>query len=130
MRGMRGMRRIARPLRAALTVLAAFHASQAWSVDAARGQTLYESRCGACHSLDANRVGPAHRGVVGRKAGSVADYDYSAAVGRSTLVWNAQTLDRWLTNPEALIPGQKMSYSVADAADRADIITYLMREAR
>ena len=116
-------------LGAMLIVLAAV-APQARSADATRGQTLYESRCGACHSLDASRIGPAHRGVVGRKAGSVVDYDYSAAVKKSTLVWNAQTLDRWLTNPEAVIAGQKMGYSVADAADRADIIAYLTRESR
>ena len=50
------------------------------AADAARGRELYETRCIACHSIDANRVGPAHRGVFGRKAGSVRDYDYSPAV--------------------------------------------------
>ena len=63
--------------------------------DAANGKALYESRCIACHSIDASRVGPAHRGVVGRKAGSVRDYDYSPAVKASRVVWNTQTLDRW-----------------------------------
>ena len=93
--------------------------------NAARGQQPYESRCIACHSIDASRVGPAHRGVVGRKAGSVGDYDYSTAVKASPLVWTPATLDRWLLDPEKTIPGQKMNYTVPDAADRADLIAWL-----
>lgn len=93
--------------------------------DVQRGQELYSSRCVACHSIDANRVGPAHRGVFGRKAGGVAGYDYSAALKKSTVIWNEKTLDQWLTDPEKFIPGQKMGYSVPDAKDRADLIAYL-----
>lgn len=96
--------------------------------DAVRGQTLYESRCIACHSIDANRVGPAHKGVFGRKAGAVAGYAYSDAVKASEIMWDERTLDKWLANPEQLIPGQKMSYSVPEAADRADLIAYLRKE--
>jgi cytochrome c len=93
--------------------------------DARHGQELYESRCIACHSVDDSRVGPAHKGVFGRKAGSVVGYEYSPAVKKSKIVWNEQSLEKWLTNPEGLIPGQKMGYSVSDAADRADLIAYL-----
>jgi cytochrome c len=96
--------------------------------DPGRGAELYEQRCTGCHSLDANRIGPMHRGVVGRKAGSVKEFAYSAALSRSRLTWSEANLDRWLTNPEAVVPGQKMGYSVAEAADRADIIAYLRRE--
>jgi len=93
--------------------------------DAANGATLYASRCIGCHSIDANRVGPAHRGVFGRKAGSVADYAYSPALRKSKVVWGDKTLEQWLANPEKLIPGQKMAYSVPNAQDRADLIAYL-----
>jgi cytochrome c len=93
--------------------------------DAGRGRALYESRCIACHSIDANRVGPAHRGVVGRKAGARKDYDYSAALKQSMLIWDEANLDHWLSDPERTIPGQKMNYQVGDAADRADLIAYL-----
>lgn len=96
--------------------------------DPARGAELYEARCTGCHSLDANRIGPMHRGVVGRKAGSVKDYTYSAALRKSKLTWDEVNLDRWLTNPEALVPGQKMGYSVSEAVDRVDLIAYLRRE--
>jgi len=94
--------------------------------DAARGATLYEQRCGACHAGDNDRVGPRHRGVVGRKAGGVAGYDYSAALKASRLVWNPALLDRWLTDPETVIPGQRMGYRLGSAAERADIVAYLM----
>ena len=98
--------------------------------EAGRGEQLYESRCTACHSLDANRIGPMHRGVFGRKAGSVADFEYSSAVKRSKIVWNEQTLERWLTDPEKLIPGQKMGYQVPDPVDRADIVSFLKKESQ
>ena len=93
--------------------------------DAMRGQQIYESRCIACHSPDANRVGPMHRGVFGRKAGSLADYTYSKALKGADFVWSDQTLDQWLTNPQAFVPGQKMNFKVAKAEDRADLIAYL-----
>jgi cytochrome c len=101
-----------------------------WSSDgdganAERGKELYESRCIGCHSIDANRIGPMHQGVFGRKAGSVSDFEYSKSVKKSKIVWNDKTLDAWLTNPEKLIPGQKMGYQLDDAADRAAIIAYL-----
>jgi cytochrome c len=99
--------------------------SPAHCADAVRGKQLYESRCIGCHSLDENRAGPAHRGLFGRKAGSVEGFEYSDAVKKSKVIWDERTLDRWLANPEKLIPGQKMGFSVSAPADRADIIEYL-----
>ena len=93
--------------------------------DAVHGEELYNSRCVACHSPDANRVGPRHRGVVGRRAGSVADFNYSKALKGSDVVWDEQTLDRWLANPEAFIPGQRMNFRVSQPEDRADLIAFL-----
>jgi cytochrome c len=93
--------------------------------DALKGKALYESRCTACHSLDHSRIGPAHRGVFGRHVAQVAGFDYSPALRRAHVVWNAKSLDRWLINPEAFIPGQKMGYTVPDGQDRADIIAFL-----
>ncbi len=101
--------------------------SVALAADAERGRTLYESRCVACHSLDGNRAGPSHRGVFGRMAGTVPGYAYSPALRDARLVWGAASLDRWLVNPEALVPGQRMNYSISDAGERADLIAYLRR---
>src|SRR5471030_1772522 len=93
--------------------------------NAVRGETLYQSRCVACHSIEYNGVGPAHKGVFNRKVGSQTGYTYSAALQASTVVWNDATLDKWLTNPEKFIPGQKMGFMVPSAQDRADLIAYL-----
>lgn len=93
--------------------------------DAVRGARLYESRCGACHDPDAHRIGPAHRGVFGRRAGSAAGFDYSPALRASPVVWDERTLDAWLADPERVVPGQAMGFRVDDAHDRADLIAYL-----
>lgn len=93
--------------------------------DAARGGALYQQRCGACHSLDANRIGPSHRGVFGRQSASVPGYQYSAALRRLNVRWDAATLDRWLANPTAMAPGTAMGVATPSAQDRADIIAYL-----
>ena len=92
--------------------------------DAARGAKVYQD-CMICHTLDQNEIGPRHRDVFGRKAGSVAGYDYSAALKASGIVWDETTLDKWLTGPPALVPGTKMMFSVDDAQDRADVIAFL-----
>jgi cytochrome c len=97
------------------------------SGDAARGEILYQG-CMDCHSIDKNDVGPMHRGVVGRRAGIIAGYGYSKALRNSGLTWDEPTLDRWLTDPGALVPGTKMFYNVQSPQDRADIIAYLKRQ--
>ena len=101
-------------------VLPAAHAA-----DAAHGKDLYETYCTGCHSPDRNRVGPAHRGVFGRRAGGAPGYAYSPALASSSVTWTSETLDAWLRDPEKLIPGQKMGFSLADAAERQDVIAYL-----
>lgn len=95
--------------------------------DPVRGKTVYQV-CMACHSLDEDDVGPRHRGVVGRRAGSIEGYPYSPALRSSGLVWNAANLDRWLTNPQALVPGAKMFFAMPNAQDRADVIAYLTEQ--
>lgn len=105
--------------------LALAAAQTAAGQDAGRGELLYEQRCGACHSLDADRVGPRHRGVFGRPVGRVPGYAYSPALQAAQAVWTAANLDAWLADPERLFPGQRMGYAVPLAADRADIVAYL-----
>lgn len=100
-------------------------AAPALAGDPVHGQELYESRCVACHSPDANRVGPKHRAIVGRVSGTVPDYTYSKALKAAQVTWDEQSLDEWLTNPQAFIPGQKMNFRVDDPVDRADLIAYL-----
>lgn len=101
------------------------HGNAVVAGDSARGKALYESRCTACHSLDHSRIGPAHRSVFGRHVAQVHGFDYSPALQRSSVIWTAQSLDRWLANPETFIPGQRMGYSLPDPTERADIIAFL-----
>lgn len=96
--------------------------------DAERGAKVYQD-CMLCHSLDKNGFGPRHRGVFGRKAAALPDYDYSPALKASNLTWDEPTLDKWLTDPSALVPGTKMIFSVDDAQDRADVIAFLKEKA-
>ncbi len=97
--------------------------------DAARGETLYQA-CQDCHSLDKNDVGPRHRGVFGRRAASLPDYDYSDALKSANIVWNEETLDKWLTDPQAVAPGAKMFFHLDNPQDRADVIAYLRERAK
>ena len=108
----------------ALTCLAVL-TTQAGADEALDGKALYEARCGGCHALETDRTGPHHAGVFGRKAGSVAGFTYSPALAGSRIVWNEVTLERWLRDPEALIPGQRMNVRVSDPAERRAIIGYL-----
>ena len=95
--------------------------------DAVYGASLYKLQCTICHSADYNGIGPLHKGVFGRMAGQVAGFAYSPALKGSKLVWDEATLDRWLTNPEKLVPGQIMGFSVGNASDRADLIAFLKK---
>jgi cytochrome c oxidase assembly protein subunit 11 len=92
---------------------------------AAAGHEVFETVCSACHSLHANKVGPSLDGVVGRQAGSVPGYPYSQALANAHFVWNATTLDKWLTDPRGFVPGATMPLSIPDAVRRRDIIAYL-----
>ena len=106
--------------------LLAIDASHAAVVgDAARGAKLYEQKCTGCHSIDTNRIGPAHRGVYGRKAGLAPGFAYSPGLKNSKIIWTEPTLDRWLTNPQATIPGARMGFRLSEAPARADIIAFL-----
>jgi len=65
------------------------------------------------------------RGVIGRPSGSVEGYVYSAALSKANLTWDAKTLDRWLEDPQALVPGNTMGYAMRSPERRALVIEYL-----
>ena len=89
------------------------------------GEKLYKRRCGGCHSLDNNRIGPRHRGVYGRKAGSLPDFNYSAALQNLDVIWSDVSLDKWLANPTAFATGTSMGFRLGKASERRAIIEYL-----
>jgi cytochrome c len=93
--------------------------------DVSAGQTLYQSKCTGCHSVDADRIGPRHRNVVGRKVASVPGYDYSPALKKLGGVWTAARLDQWLSGTQKMAPGSKMYLEIDDPTQRRLLIAYL-----
>ena len=97
--------------------------------DPARGEARFQE-CSACHRLEAgaNEVGPSLHGIFTRKAGELADFRYSPAMKRRGIVWTAQTIEQYIADPQAMIPANRMPYAgMASAADRADLIAYLVK---
>jgi len=100
--------------------------------DAARGEARFQD-CAACHKLEAgsNNVGPSLHSLFERKAGALADYRYSPAMKRSGISWTPETLDKFITDPQAMVPANRMPYAgMANASDRADLIAYLQKASR
>jgi cytochrome c len=96
--------------------------------DAAAGKVLFTQKCGLCHSAvqGQNKIGPSLYGVVGRKAGTAADYTYSDAMKNANRTWDEATLDDYLTNPRQKIPGVKMIFAgLPEESDRQNVIAYL-----
>jgi cytochrome c len=122
------MIRAMRAALALLTILLLAGAARA-DGDAARGEAKFQD-CAACHKLEAgaNNVGPSLHGIFARKAGEIADFRYSPAMKRSGIVWTPQTLENFITEPQAMVPANRMPYAgMASAADRADLIAYLQK---
>lgn len=94
---------------------------------AANRKALFEKRCGGCHAIDRDKEGPRLGGVYGRTAGSVDSFEYSDALKASGIVWNAETLDKWLAGPDRLVPNNNMSFHVENGGERRDIIDYLRK---
>jgi cytochrome c len=93
--------------------------------DGQNGQALFERRCSGCHALDADHEGPRLRGVVGRAAGSVKTFQYSEAMKNAKHIWDEAALDKWLTDPDSVVPDNDMSFRVPKPEERAAIISYL-----
>jgi alcohol dehydrogenase (cytochrome c) len=95
--------------------------------DAAAGKTVFANQCSSCHTTEAgkNGFGPSLARVVGRKAGSLAGFNYSPAMAQSGLTWDEKTLDTFLTSSTKLVPGTSMSVALPNAADRANVSAYL-----
>ena len=97
--------------------------------DAARGEARFQD-CAACHRLEAgtNNVGPSLYRIFERKAAALEDFRYSPAMKRSGISWTPETLDKFIADPQAVVPANRMPYAgMANPSDRADLIAYLAK---
>jgi cytochrome c len=100
--------------------------------DAQRGAQVF-AQCKICHSLEAgkNMLGPSLHGLIGRKAGSVPGYAYSPAMKNANITWNDGTLSKYLSDPKAFVPGDKMAFGgIKDPTKLGDLIAYLNQATR
>jgi cytochrome c len=99
--------------------------------DAQAGEAVFEKSCAVCHTVEEakNKVGPSLHGVVGRHFAAVSDYTYSDALKKADKTWDDQTLDAYLANPRALVPGTKMIFlGLKSAEDRQNVIAFLQSQ--
>ena len=93
------------------------------------GKEVFNNNCRTCHSWkkDDNRLGPHLHAIVGRKAGSVAGFAYSGSMKNSGVTWDESSLDKFIANPDSVVPNNKMKpyTGIADAATRKQIIEFL-----
>jgi cytochrome c len=95
-----------------------------------KGELAFNNTCRTCHSIKAgeNRLGPSLNKVIGRKAGSQSGYaSYSQGMASSSIVWDEATLDKFITNPDSVVPNNNMKpfKGVTDSEIRKEIIEYL-----
>lgn len=111
---------------------AVISAALAQGGDPAAGKKVFR-KCQACHTVQEgkHRQGPSLYGVIGRKAGTAEGFKrYSDAMKAHDVVWDADSLNTYLENPRATVPGNKMIFvGLKDAQDRADVIAYLKQAA-
>jgi nitrite reductase (NO-forming) len=94
--------------------------------DAAEGRLVFR-KCQACHSMEPGKtvLGPSLAGIVGRKAGADASYNYSPPMKQANVVWDAKSLDAYLADPQKVVPGNKMPFpGLKTEQDRADVIAF------
>jgi cytochrome c len=94
------------------------------------GSDVFDTYCSDCHSASpkgTNRKGPTLYRVIGRRAGTIPGFDYSAGMRSSGLTWNPATLNAYLANPRGLIKDGKMKKGLPKPADRANVIAFLAR---
>jgi len=112
-----------------VALAAAILPAQAQAADAAAGKAVFGSFCAACHSVDKpaqNKMGPSLLGVVGRKAGTIAGFNYSKPMKSYGQKWTPAALDLYLTDPKKVVPGTLMTFrGLSNPEARANLIAYL-----
>jgi cytochrome c len=105
--------------------LAGGFVTSAVAADADHGKVVFQ-QCAACHTDKPGAIGPALRGVFGRKSGSVDGFRYSDAMLRANLIWDETNLRDYITNPQAKVKGNRMPFGgLTSPKDLDDLIAYL-----
>ncbi len=111
---------------AGVSLLALSHAIQAADCDAGAGQQAFQTKCAACHALDADHVGPRLAGVVDRPIGSVPGFKYSKDLAGANSTWSVEQLDRWLSSPAKMFPDTAMAFGgLRNASERQAVLCFL-----
>jgi cytochrome c len=93
------------------------------------GKVVFEKRCTGCHAMTQNREGPRLQGVYGRPSGEVAAFGYSSALKQAHIVWDDASLEQWLADSDALVPGNNMDFHIAKPQERRDLIAFFKEDA-
>jgi cytochrome c len=123
--------RLRRAMIAAVAALAMTATGALADLDQSRvlhGKTEFKEICATCHTDEPNRnrIGPSLFGLIGRKSGTVPGFNYSDAMKNASIVWDEQSLDKYLADPKGVVPGTKMPYAgIKKPEARTDLITYL-----
>ncbi|HEY9236018.1 MULTISPECIES: c-type cytochrome [Phenylobacterium] len=121
--------RVRRPWIAVVPAVSLMALAGAAAAAPSQGETLFNQRCGTCHAIapgGAAKMGPPLAGMIGRKAGTVPGFSYSAAMKKSGIVWDAARLDAYIAKPAAVVPGTTMMVGMpGDPAQRAAVVAFL-----
>ena len=111
-----------------LLAVCALISGAASAADPASGEKQFKAKCAVCHTVEQgkNKIGPSLFGIVGRKSGSIEGFKYSEANKSANLTWDEPTLDKYLTDPKALVKGTIMTFpGIKSDTERADVVAYL-----
>jgi len=119
---------VLKPFASLLLAAATLVATNARAADPGAGKNVYQ-RCAICHRADkggGNGLGPNLFGIVGRKAGTVPGFSYSAAMKNSGVVWNADKLAAYIAHPSQVVPGNRMAFAgIGNPQQVGDLVAYL-----
>jgi cytochrome c len=111
-----------------LLAISALVPGAASAADPVAGEKQFKAKCAVCHTVESgkNKIGPSLFGIVGRKSSSIEGFKYSEANKAANLTWDEPTLDKYLTDPKALVKGTIMTFpGIKNDTERADVIAYL-----
>ena len=112
-------------VRAAVLALCGGLVAALYADAASHGKEIFDGKCSKCHTLDKDKEGPRLRGVYGRPVATVPSFQYSDSLKAAKFTWDDTNLDKWLTDPDKMVPDNDMAFHLESASDRKAVIAYL-----